>query len=288
MAEIRKKSSSLSGEIWRRFKRNKVAMVSLCFLVVLFLVAIFSDLLVSYDTTIKQNIMQRLQGPSREHWFGTDDFGRDVFARIIHGARISLIIGIVTTMFSMTAAVILGSIAGYFGGKIENMIMRINDTLMCIPGSLLIISIVASLGVNVKNLIIAMAIGRIPPFIRIVRSIVLNLAGNDFIEAARANGGSNTYIIIKHIIPNAIGPIIVQATMNISTAIISAASFSYIGLGVQPPQAEWGIMLSEAKNFLRTNSLLSIIPGLAITFTALSFNLVGDGLRDSLDPRLKD
>lgn len=288
MKRDKSRSKSLFRDIVDRFIRNKVALIAFIILSIIILTAIFADLITSYNQAIQQNIKARLQGPSPEHWLGTDGFGRDVFARIIHGTRISLIIGVMTTLIALLFACILGATAGFLGGEVDNIVMRIIDILMCIPMSLLIMSIVAALGANLRNLIIAMSIGQVAAFTRIVRSVVLNLRDADFIEAGRACGASTPYLIARHILPNAIGPIIVQGTMNIAAAILSASGFSYIGLGVQPPQPEWGVMLSEGRDFLRTNPMLCIFPGLAIVFTALSFNLVGDGLRDALDPRLKD
>ncbi len=289
MAKVKTdKKQSLAADIWRRFLRNKPAMVALVILCLTILVAIFANVLVSYDAAIKQDIMGAFTKPCREHPFGTDLFGRDVLARIIHGSRVSLLVGITTTAGSIILACIFGSIAGYFGGRVENIIMRIMDIFICIPGILFTICIVAILGSNVTNLIIALIIGQIPGYTRIVRSVILNLRGSDYLEASRAYGSSEWRIIRRHILPNAIGPIIVQATMGIATAIIAAASLSFIGLGAQPPTPEWGYMLSEAKDQMRNYPYLAIFPGIAIVITALCFNLMGDGLRDALDPRLKD
>lgn len=281
-------SQSLSADILRRFRRNKPAMVALVILIIITLVAIFADVIVDYSAVVTNHIIDRYQTPSAAHPFGTDSFGRDVFARIVHGARISLIIGVVITLCSMLMACIFGSAAGYFGGKVDNIIMRIMDILISIPNILLTMCIVAALGSNVTNLVIALTISTIPGYTRIVRSVILNLRGADYIEAAKACGSSNARIIMRHVLPNALGPIIVQATMGISNAIIAAASLSYIGLGSQPPQPEWGVMLSEAKDMMRQYPYLAIFPGVAIVITALCFNLMGDGLRDALDPRLKD
>ncbi len=282
------KKQSLAVDIWHRFLRNKPAMVALVILGLTILMAIFANVIISYDAAIKQNVMESFTKPCREHLFGTDSFGRDVLARIVHGSRVSLLVGITTTAGSIILACIFGSIAGYFGGRVENIIMRIMDIFICIPGILFTICIVAILGSNVTNLIIALIIGQIPGYTRIVRSVILNLRGSDYLEASRAYGSSEWRIIRRHILPNAIGPIIVQATMGIATAIIAAASLSFIGLGAQPPTPEWGYMLSEAKDQMRNYPYLAIFPGIAIVITALCFNLMGDGLRDALDPRLKD
>lgn len=279
---------SFNAEVWGRFCRNRRALVAMILLSIILLAAIFADVIVDYDVCIQQNIAERLQAPSKEHILGTDRYGRDVFARIIHGSRASLSIGLVSTISSMLVACLLGSCAGYFGGKIEMLIMRVIDVLMCIPSILLTLCLVAILGGSTTNLIIALTIGLTPTFTRVVRSVVINLKGSDYIEAARAAGSSDFRIIASHILPNAIGPIIVQASMNVSNAILQAASFSFIGLGVRPPAPEWGVMLSDAKDYMSMMPSLAIFPGLAIAITALCFNLMGDGLRDALDPKLKD
>lgn len=279
---------SFNAEVWGRFCRNRRALVAMILLSIILLAAIFADVIVDYDVCIQQNIVERLQAPSKEHILGTDRYGRDVFARIIHGSRASLSIGLVSTISSMLVACLLGSCAGYFGGKIEMLIMRVIDVLMCIPSILLTLCLVAILGGSTTNLIIALTIGLTPTFTRVVRSVVINLKGSDYIEAARAAGSSDFRIIASHILPNAIGPIIVQASMNVSNAILQAASFSFIGLGVRPPAPEWGVMLSDAKDYMSMMPSLAIFPGLAIAITALCFNLMGDGLRDALDPKLKD
>lgn len=263
-------------------------MAALILLLLIILVAICADWIVGYDKAIAQNISEHYQAPSKEHWMGTDTFGRDVFARIVHGSRISLIVGVVTTAASILMACLFGAVAGYYGGRVDNIIMRFMDVMISIPSILLTLCIVAILGSNVRNLMIALVIGQIPGFTRIIRSVILNLKGSDYIEAAKSYGASNAQIILRHILPNAMGPIIVQATMSVSNSIIAAASLSFIGLGCQPPTPEWGIMLSEAKDQMRKYAYLAIFPGASIAITALCFNLMGDGIRDALDPRLKD
>ena len=279
---------SLTSDIIHRFMRNKTAMFALIFLVIVLLIAVFADFIVPYETAIKQSIKERWQSPNREHLFGTDAFGRDVFARIIHGSRYSLAMGVGVTVAELVIACILGSVAAYYGGIVDNIIMRFIDILISIPSILFSICIVAVLGSNALNLCIALTIGGIPSFTRIVRSCILNVKGADYIEAARSAGANDVNIILKHILPNALGPIIVQATMNISGTIIAAASLSFIGLGVQAPAPEWGVMLSESKDMMRQYPYLAVIPGVAIVLTALGFNLLGDGMRDALDPKLKD
>lgn len=290
MEKARKKrgGSSLGADIVRRFMRNRTAMFALAFLILVILIAIFADVIISYDVAISQSIKNKWQSPSREHIFGTDAFGRDVFARIIHGSRYSLAMGVGVTIAELIVACILGSVAAYYGGLVDSIIMRLIDILISIPSILFSICIVAVLGSNALNLCIALTIGGIPSFTRIVRSCILNVKGADYIEAARSAGAGDVHIILKHILPNALGPVIVQATMNVSGTIIAAASLSFIGLGVQAPAPEWGVMLSEAKDMMRQYPYLAIIPGIAIVTTALGFNLMGDGMRDALDPKLKD
>lgn len=287
MPTIKKRSQFKS--IFIRFKKNKLAMFGLVVLIILTLVAIFADFIADYDTdAISQNMRVRLQTPNREHLFGTDHYGRDMFARIVFGTRISLFVGIVSITVSLAIGALIGAIAGYYGGKIDNVIMRIMDVLLAIPQTLMAISIVAALGPGIFNLLLAMSISSVPRFARIVRSSILSISDMEFIEAARACGTSDARIIGKHIIPNAIGPIIVQATLNMASTIIGIAGLSFIGLGIEPPIPEWGSMLSEGKAQMRYYPHLVIIPGIAIVFAVMALNLIGDGLRDSLDPRLKN
>ena len=277
------------AEIWRRLRKNKLAMIGLVVVVILLLITIFADVIVDYqDKAITQDIMSRLQKPSIEHPFGTDAKGRDLFARVIHGTRISLGMGIACTLISAFGGLIIGSICGYFGGKLDNIIMRIMDCFMCIPTILLALALVAAMGQNIPNLILALTISYIPSFTRLVRASVMSVAGNDYVEAARASGLGTGAIIAKYIIPNACGPIIVELTMNVASIIKAIASLSFIGLGIAPPTPEWGSMLAESREFMRYYPYLLISPGLAIVITSLAFNLLGDGLRDALDPRLKD
>ena len=282
-----KKNSQLK-EVWRRFRKNKSAMVGLIILILFALCAIFADLIVPYERGIDQDGSVRLQGPSAEHWFGTDAFGRDTFARVVHGSRVSLSIGFAAVGISLILGGFLGAAAGYYGGRADNIIMRIMDVFTCVPGILLALAIVAALGSSMTNLLIAVTISSIPGFVRLVRSSILTVVENDFIEAARSYGAKDFRIITKYILPNAIGPIIVQATMGIAGMILSASGLSYMGMGIQPPRPEWGAMLSEAKDYMRTDPHLLLFPGFAILISALCFNLVGDGLRDALDPKLKD
>ncbi|MDD3139464.1 MAG: ABC transporter permease [Lachnospiraceae bacterium] len=288
MEEKKFKKKSNIKEIWKRMNRNKIAMVGLVIFTTIVLCAIFADAIVPYSKAITQNIGNRMQAPSIKNWFGTDIYGRDMFARIIHASRNSLGMGVIAVVVGISIGGILGACAGYYGGKIDIAIMRIMDTVMCIPFMLLALAIVAALGAGLVNVLIALVISMIPSYTRIIRSAILTVVGQDYIEAAKSCGTKDRFIILKHVIPNAIGPVIVQATMSVGTMIIWAASMSFLGMGVQPPAPEWGAMLSEGKDYMLMAPYLVIIPGMAIVLTALSLNLMGDGLRDALDPRLKD
>lgn len=275
-------------EVWRRLKRNKMAVLGLVILIILVLLALFADVIANYDeVVIKQNLAHRLQGPSAAHWLGTDEFGRDIFARLIHGTRVSLQVGIVAVGISIVIGGILGAVAGYYGGKLDNTIMRIMDIFLAVPSILLAIAIVSALGPSIINLMLAISISSVPSYARIVRASVLSIRDQEFIEAAKAIGASNTRIIFRHIIPNSLAPVIVQATLGVASAILSTAGLSFIGLGIQPPAPEWGSMLSGGRQYLRYAWWVTTFPGVAIMITILSLNLLGDGLRDALDPRLK-
>ncbi len=284
----KKKNKSLFADVFRRFTKSKTALVASIVLIIIILVAIFADVLIPYNKAIDQSIKDAFMRPCKEHWLGTDLYGRDVLARIVHGSRYSLAVGFICTFVALFIATILGSAAGYFGGVVDNIIMRIMDVMISIPSILLMFCIVAVLGTSGTNLIVSLSIASIPGFTRIVRAVTLTLSGADYIEAARANGASDAFILFKHIVPNAIGPIIVQGTMNLAGTILAASAFSYMGLGFQTPTPEWGLMLSEAKDRMRDAAYLCIFPGVAIIIVSMCFNLMGDGLRDALDPRLKD
>ncbi len=282
------KKKSKMKETWRRMKKNKGSMAGLVVLILFALAAIFANFISPESLVTEQNAKIRLQPPSREHWFGTDAYGRDVFTRVLYGSRISLTIGFVTAFCSLIAGGILGAAAAFYGGQVDNVIMRCMDMLISIPSTLLALAIVAALGASMTNLLIAITISSIPGFVRLIRSVVLTVVEMDYVEAARACGTRDARIIYKHILPNAIGTIIIQTTSSISGMILQASGMSYIGMGVQPPRPEWGYMLSESREFMREQPYLMIFPGICVVLTALSFNLVGDGLRDALDPRLKD
>lgn len=283
-----KKRSQLQA-VWFRFKKNKLAMFGLILLLIMTLIAVFAPLIADYEQDVMvQNVAIRLQTPSREHIFGTDSYGRDIFGRIIFGSRISLFVGLVTVVIALTGGALIGATAGYYGGKIDNILMRLMDILLAIPSIVLAIAVVTALGPGIINLLIALSISRIPQFARIVRSAILSVKGQEYIEAAKACGTGDGRIILKHILPNAMGPIIVQSTLNMATTILAIASLSFIGLGVRPPTPEWGSMLSEAREFMRRFPYLVVSPGVSIVLAVLSLNLIGDGLRDALDPRLKN
>ncbi|MCL2852901.1 MAG: ABC transporter permease [Defluviitaleaceae bacterium] len=275
-------------EAWRRLRKSVTAMIGLGILAVFVFLAIFADVIADYETVvISMDGTRMLQRPSLEHLMGTDHLGRDIFARIVHGARVSLTIGLFVTGFAVLIGGFFGASTAYWGGLYDMIIMRICDILLSIPGVLLGLAIIAVLGPSLINLLIALVIANIPIYTRFIRSTVLTIVEQDFIEAARACGTSDLRIIYKHIITNVTGPIIVQATLSIAATILSAAGFSFLGMGIAPPHPEWGAMLADARGYLRTDPHFMIFPGIAIILTALSFNLVGDGLRDALDPRLK-
>ena len=288
MENKRAKKRSIAVEVWQRLVKNKMAMVGLAIIILLALAAIFADVIADYETkVVAQNIANRLKGPSAEHWFGTDEFGRDIFARMVHGSRVSLVVGLISVSVSLVAGGTLDAFAGFYGGGVDNVIMRVMDIFLAVPSILLAITIVAALGPNLVNVMLAIGISGTPGFARIVRAAVMSVKDQEFVEASRAIGASNATIIFREIIPNCLAPIIVQSTLSVASAILSTASLSFIGLGVQPPDPEWGAMLSSGRNFLRDAVHLTLFPGLAIVVTILALNLLGDGLRDALDPRLK-
>lgn len=285
--EVYKKRSQFKS-ICRRFAKNKMAMVGLAIFVFLLIMVLTCDIFFDYQMdAINQNISQRLQTPSAEHPFGTDQYGRDVLARIVYGARISLVASLCIISVSTVLGALFGSIAAYYGGWVDNIIMRVMDVFYALPFNLMAICIVASIGGGIVNLGIACVVGVVPGFTRIFRSAILPIREQEYVEAAKACGTGTSRILIKHIIPNAMGPIIVQATLNLAITILAIAGLSYIGLGIESPTPEWGAMLSEGREFMRNYPYLVIFPGLAILVSALSLNLMGDGLRDALDPKMK-
>ncbi len=284
----RKRKKSQFAMTWRRLRKNKAAIVGLAILALLCFLMIFAGVLFDYETdVIGQSAAMRLKPPSAEHPLGTDEVGRDILARVVYGTRISLPIAVGTIALAAVVGGLLGAIAGYGGKKADNVIMRIMDIFLAIPSILLAIAIVAALGTSIVNLMIAIAIANIPPFARIVRASVLTIKNEEYIEAARAMGASDVRIIFRHVIPNSLAPIIVQATLCIAGSILAIAGLSFIGLGIQPPTPEWGSMLSSGRQYVRYAWWVCTFPGLAIMISILSLNLFGDGLRDALDPKLK-
>lgn len=282
-----KRKKSQWADVWRRLKANKMAMLGLFILIVLVVTAIFASKIAPYGYD-DQDLANALLPPNSKYIFGTDNFGRDIFSRIVYGTRISLLIGFIAVGISVIIGGSLGAISGYYSGKLDNFIMRIMDILLAVPSILLAISIVASLGPSLRNVMIAVGIGSIPSYARIVRASVLSYRDQEFVEAARAIGANDFRIIIKHIIPNTLAPIIVQSTLGFAGSILSAAGLAFIGLGIKPPSPEWGSMLSGGRDYLRDHPHVATFPGLAIVVTILALNLLGDGLRDALDPRLKN
>lgn len=265
-------------------------MAGLIILTVIILLAIFANVIGDYnEVAIKMDISHRLEKPLvNGHLFGTDHYGRDVFVRIAHGARVSVIIGFGAVVLSLFFGGLIGATSGFYGGKYDNLVMRLMDIIIAIPSTILALAVVAVLGRGIINLMIAIAVADIPKYARVVRSSVLTIRNADYIEAASAVGASVKRIIGRHILPNVIGPIIVQCTLGVGNSILNAAGLSYIGLGVEAPRPEWGNMLSEAREFITTSPHLIIFPGIVLALTVLALNLLGDGLRDALDPRLKD
>lgn len=275
-------------EIMKRMLRDKSSIISLIFITLLVFAAIFANVLIDSSRVTAQNVLERIQPPSLSHWFGTDLYGRDIFARVVYGSRVSLSIGIITVIVSTSIGGLLGAVAAYFGGLLDDVIMRMTDIFLAIPEQLLAMCVVAAMGATPTSVIAALSIAVIPNRTRLVRSTVLGIVDTQYVEAARACGMSDLRIILTEILPNILGPIIVVSTQGIASIMLTASSLSYLGVGIQPPTPEWGAIIFEAREFLRMAPYMSVLPGLVIVLTALSFNLMGDGLRDALDPRLKD
>lgn len=286
MKKQRKKRSQFK-EVWRRLKKSKPAMFGLIVLSLLILTAIFAEQIIPYKKALEMNAAIRLKPPSLEHIFGTDAYGRDLFARVLHGGRRSLLIGFGATAGALFFGWIIASIVSYYGTRVDNLLMRLMDIIAAVPMTLMALAVVSALGPTLQNLIIAIAFARIPTFARIIRSSMLGVVDAEYIEAAHAGGAGALRIILKHITPNVSGTMIVQTTMATAQLILIAASLSFLGLGVQLPTPEWGALLSEAREFMRTTPYLMVFPGIFMILTSLSLNLLGDGLRDALDPKLK-
>jgi ABC-type dipeptide/oligopeptide/nickel transport system permease subunit len=278
--------SSLARDAWQRLLRSKSALIGGTVLLAIVLAALLAPLINPYDP-IKTSQRTSLEAPSHAHLMGTDRFGRDVLTRVLWGGRLSLPVGFVSVVIAAVVGVALGLIAGYYGGRLDAVIMRFVDLLLAFPGILLALAIVAVLGASLLNLMIAVGIASIPDYVRITRGTVLSVKEREFVLAARTVGIRDSAIILRHILPNVLAPLIVLATLGMASAIITASALSFLGLGVKPPTPEWGNMLAEGREFLQHAWWVAFFPGLAIMLTVLAINLLGDGLRDALDPRMK-
>jgi peptide/nickel transport system permease protein len=274
------------AELWRRLRRNRTAVAGAAIVGVFVFLAVFAPLLVPFEPD-KGALHERLLSPNRAHWFGTDELGRDLFSRILYGARISLQIQLVAVVLALLIGVFLGSVGGYLGGRVDNLIMRCMDVLLAFPSIFLALAIIAALGTGLFNLMLAAGISSVPAFARIVRASILSLKEREFVEAALALGSGSSRVMFRHLLPNCLAPLIVQSTLRMATVLLTASGLSFLGLGVQPPTAEWGAMLSNARSYLIVAPHVATIPGLAIMVVVVGFNLFGDGLRDTLDPRLR-
>ncbi|HAE42353.1 MAG TPA: diguanylate cyclase [Clostridiales bacterium] len=270
-----------------RFLKRKASVIGGIIIIIFILVALVGPFLCTQDP-LKIDVRNKYESPSREHWLGTDNLGRDTFTRLVYGARITLMVSFTGVMLGTIVGLTLGVISGYYGGKVDAIIMRITDILLAFPGLLLAIAIVAILGNGLFNTMLAIAFYSIPYIARIVRGTVISIRELEFIQACQVIGCSDFTIIFFHIIPNSMSQVIVNTTLNLGTAILTSASLSFLGLGVQPPNPEWGAMLSQAREVMRTTPIAAITPGIAITLAVMSFSLLGDGLRDALDPKLKN
>ncbi|MCY3978271.1 MAG: ABC transporter permease [Chloroflexi bacterium] len=271
---------------WYEFRRNRFALVGAVFIIFIALMAILAPVVSTHDP-YKQSLRKRMKPPSAEHFLGTDELGRDFYSRLAYGARVSLFVGIVGTAAGVISGTIVGLISGFFGGWTDTLVMRVIDVMYAFPGIVLAILFVAVLGPSLFNLIIVLAIWATPTLSRIVRSNVLSLKEQDYVQAARALGAGRLRIMFLHLLPNTLAPIIVYATLGVAGAILTTAGLGFLGLGVQPPQAEWGNMLSNGRQYLRKAPLLMVFPGALISMTVISINLIGDALRDALDPYIQ-
>lgn len=283
----KKRNQGQFAQIFSRLKRNKVAMIGLAIFILEIIIAVAAPLLMTHDYAA-MDMSQALQPPSAEHFFGTDDLGHDVFSRVLYGARYSLIIGVCAMLLAAVIGIIIGVIAGYSGGTVDNLIMRFLDVIQSIPALLLVIVIAAVLGTGVPMTILALAVSHIPGIARLQRASILEIREQEYIESAQSINCSKLQIVLKHILPNSFSPIIVNITMGVAGCITQAATLSFVGLGVRPPEPEWGAMLSAGREFMRNYPYLVIFPGIAIMITVLALNLFGDGLRDAMDPKLRD
>lgn len=284
--ENMEQAASPFKETWSMLKKNKAAMVGVTILIILVIIALFGKFFMPYNPYIG-NLSDSLKFPSSVHLFGTDEQGRDILSRVIDGTKISLRVGISAVSIALTVGLVLGSVAGYYGGLADLIIMRFMDIMLAFPSLLLAIAFMSALGPGIDKAIIAISIVTIPEYARIVRGSILSMKENEYVQAAKAIGNSDAGIIFKHILPNVMSPIIVRATLGISTAILDTSALGFLGLGVKPPLAEWGTMLGAGREYFYNAPYIILFPGIAITITVLAFNLFGDGLRDALDPKLR-
>ncbi len=275
------------ADLWRRLRRNRAAMAGAGIVAVFVLLGLLAPILIPFNPN-QGDLNDRLQPPNPTHWLGTDELGRDLLSRIVFGARVSLQIQFVAVVLALVVGVTLGLVGGYFGGRVDNVIMRCMDSLLAFPGIFLALGVIAAVGPGLFNLMLAAGVASVPQFARIVRASVLSLKEREFVEAALALGSTGGRIMFRHLLPNCLAPIIVQSTLRMATVLLTASGLSFLGLGVQPPTPEWGAMLSNARSYLIVAPHVATIPGLAIMVTVVGFNLFGDGLRDTLDPRLRD
>ena len=280
------KQRSMVRQTLDRLIRNKSAVIGFSLLFIIVAACLLAPV-IAPDGFNKQNLLEKFQEPSFRHIFGTDNLGRDIFSRILYGGRVSLWIGFASTIFSAFFGIIFGVVAGYYGGQIDNIAMRILDVIMSIPSILLAITIAAALGTGVNSAIIAIGFASIPIFARLTRAPVLQVKNEEYIEAAKVIGGSDLRVMFRHLLPNILSPLIVQTTINVAMSILLAAGLSFLGMGVQPPNPEWGAIISSSRNYIVDHSYMVTTPGIAIALTVIALNLFGDGLRDCLDPRLK-
>jgi peptide/nickel transport system permease protein len=277
-------SRSFAADVWRRFRRAPGAMAGAAIVLAVLLIAAFAPVIAPSDP-LAQNLAAQAQAPSPMHWFGTDKLGRDLFARVVYGARISVRIGFIAVGLAITTGTLIGLVAGYAGGRLDSLLMGAMDIMLAFPSIILAIGITTILGPSITNLMIAVGIVYVPQYARLARSSVLNLRDTEFVEAARAIGALTPVILARHILPNILTPLLVQATLGIATAELEAAGLSYLGLGARPPMPEWGAMLNDARDYWLSAPWALIFPGVSITVLVLGFNLLGDGLRDALDPK---
>lgn len=289
IAEVKKveKPESQLKQMWQALIQNKAAVVGMIIIGFLILIAVFGKFITPYDPNYADLAINK-QPPSAAHFFGTDEQGRDIFSRVIAGTRISLSVGFIAVAFALTIGTVLGAIAAYRGGIVDTIIMRCMDIMMSIPDILLAIALMAALGRGIDKAVIAIGLVTIPEYARIVRGSMMSIKDSEYVQAAKIMGNNDAQIIFKHILPNVLSPIIVRATLGISTAVLNTAALGFLGLGVQPPAAEWGDMLGRARSFIFEAPYMLIFPGIAITITVLAFNLLGDGLRDAFDPKARN